>query len=94
MGAILRPVKRNKDKEIIPEKTVHVSNSKIDREGVAWEKKSTWLRQDYVGKLKVIAHFEGKTFQQLIDEALAGYLKERWDSTTARKKLVRPKDKK
>ncbi|HOP07092.1 MAG TPA: hypothetical protein PLF13_07370 [candidate division Zixibacteria bacterium] len=88
MGTVLRPVKGKGYTEVMPEKSILVSNAKIDRDGVGWERKPIWLRQELLGKLKVVSHFEGKTIHQLIDEALGAYVQEKWDNTQARKKMV------
>lgn len=76
------------DEEML-DKTIYVSNEKIDKAGVSWKKKSFWFRQEYLGKLKVIAHFEGKTTEQLVNLALKEYVKDKMDNSMAVRKLVK-----
>jgi len=76
------------------DRSVYVSNSKIDKEGQAWTRKSIWFRQDHLNKLKVIAHFERKTTQLLVDRALGEFISRTWDDTMARQKLVQQSDEK
>ena len=71
-----------------PEQSIYVSNTRIDKNGVAWIRKPIWLRQDYVNKLKVIAHFQGKTTQQLLDTCLGELITRVWDNTVAREEMV------
>jgi hypothetical protein len=70
------------------EKSIHVSNVKIDRNGQAWKYKTVWFRQEYLDKLKVMCHFEKKNEQQLIDIALEDFIRRRWNSSSAMKKMV------
>lgn len=87
---ILRPV----DKETQPkapaeiEKSVCVSSAKIDKMGQAWKKESVWFRQELLGKLKVVAHFEGKSTEQLMDEALDKYVCDKFESSVAMRKMI------
>ena len=78
----------NSDVQMLDE-TIYVSDEKIDRAGVSWKKKSFWFRQEYLGKLKVIAHFEGKSTEQLINSALKEFVKDKMDSSVAVSKLVK-----
>ncbi|MDH3890043.1 MAG: trafficking protein particle complex II-specific subunit 120 [candidate division Zixibacteria bacterium] len=71
-----------------PEQSIYVSNSKIDKEGEAWTRQAVWLRQEHLNKLKVIAHFQNKTIEQLLDGALGDFVNRIWDNTMAREKLV------
>jgi len=71
------------------EKSIYISNVKIDRSGDGWSKKALWVRQEHLGKLKAIAHFEGKEVDDLIDTALHDYIEQKWDNSMAVKKLVR-----
>ena len=71
-----------------PEQSIYVSNSKIDKDGEGWTKQAVWLRQEHCNKLKVIAHFQNKNIEQLIDGALGDFVNRIWDNTMAREKLV------
>lgn len=88
--AIIKGAKVEQDQSDVeaPEQSIIVSNSRIDKNGVAWIKKPIWLRQDYVNKLKVISHFQGKTTQQLLDSCLGELIKRVWDNTAAREEMV------
>lgn len=70
------------------DKSIYVSDVKIDRNGESWKKKSYWFRQEHLGKLKAISHFKGKTSQELIVQALEEYVKKNWDNSVAMKKMV------
>ena len=71
-----------------PEKSIRMTRSKIDRDGTAWSRKVIWCRQEHLGKLKVISHFQGKPIQELIDTSIEEFISRIWDCTIARKKLV------
>jgi len=71
-----------------PEQSIYVSNTKIDKNNVAWVRKAIWLRQDYVNKLKMIAHFHNKTIEQLIDSSLGELVNRVWDNTMVREEMV------
>ncbi len=88
--AIIKGAKIEQDQSEVqpPEQSIYVSNSKIDKNGVAWIRKPIWLRQDYVNKLKVISHFQGKTTQQLLDSCLGELVTRVWDNTVAREEMV------
>ena len=81
-------VKQDQPAEGAPEKSIYVSDSKIDKDGEAWTRKSVWLRQEHLNKLKVIAHFQNKNMEQLLDGALSDFVNRIWDNTMAREKLV------
>jgi hypothetical protein len=81
-------LKQDQPVDSAPEHSIYVSNSKIDKNGVAWVRKMLWLRQDYVNKLKMIAHFQGKEIEQLIDSSLGELVNRVWDNTIAREELV------
>lgn len=81
--------KAKKSEETASEdKSIYVSDVRIDRNGVPWKKKSYWFRQEHLGKLKAIAHFEGKTSQELIVRALQEFVAKNWDNSVAMKKIV------
>lgn len=80
--------KTDQPKEGSPEKSIYVSNSKIDKDGEAWTKQTVWLRQEHCNKLKVIAHFQNKSIEQLLDGALGDFVTRIWDNTMARERLV------
>ncbi|MCP4567807.1 MAG: hypothetical protein GY841_09545 [FCB group bacterium] len=73
------------------EKSIYATNVRIDREGNPWQKKGVWLREEHLGKLKVIAHFEKTTTQNLIDMALGEFIKDKLDNSMAVRKLVENK---
>ena len=81
-------VKMDQPEEGTPEQSIYVSNSKIDKDGEAWTKQTVWLRQEHCNKLKVIAHFQNKSLEQLLDSALGDFVNRIWDNTMAREKLV------
>jgi len=82
-----RPAKKKNQTEI--DRSVYVSDAKVDREGAGWRKRSFWFRQEHLGKLKVIAHLKGCSAQDLIDEALTEYIHNSFDNSMAMKKAVR-----
>lgn len=73
------------------DKSMYVSDAKIDRNGVAWKKKLLWIREEHLGKLKVISHFKNKNTSELVDEALSGYIRSSWDDSMAVEKMVKNK---
>lgn len=83
-------IKDESDEEIL-DKSIYISNEKVDKAGNSWRKKSFWFRAEHLGKLKVISHFEGKTAEKLIDLALASYIRDKLDNSQAVKKLVAKK---
>ena len=87
--AILRKTK-NEDKKQSDalEKSIYSSDARVDRAGQSWKKKTIWIRQEYFSKLKMIGHFQGKETQELLDEALALYIADKWDNSMALRKLV------
>jgi len=87
MGIIDKSKKKTKD-DPNSEKSVYVKDVRIDSGGKTWQRKAVWIREEYLGKLKVLSHFEGKPVQEIIDTAIGFYLTEKWDKTGAMKKLV------
>ena len=81
-------VKMDQPAEGTPERSIYVSNSKIDKDGEGWTRKTVWLRQEHFNKLKVIAHFQNKSLEQLLDGALGDFVNRIWDNTMAREKLL------
>ena len=82
---------KNKKKDASGEESEHsiiVSNARIDRAGNEWKRKSVWLRQEHLGKLKVMAHFRDTKVEALLDQALEAYLKTNYDNSMAMKKMV------
>lgn len=82
-----RPAKKKDQAEI--DRSVYVSDAKVDRQGAGWKKTSFWFRQEHLGKLKVIAHLKGSSTQDLINEALTEYIQNSFDNSMAMKKAVR-----
>lgn len=70
------------------EKSIIVSNVRIDRAGNEWKRTPIWLRQEHLGKLKVMAHFHNTKLEALIDKALNDYVKANYDNSLALKKTV------
>ncbi len=70
------------------DKSVYVSDARIDRAGNGWKRKSLWIRQEHLGKLKALGHFEGKTVPELLDRALSEFLAKEWDDSRAMKLVV------
>ncbi len=81
-------------KDEAPAKSVFFSNQRIDKQGRSWKKKSFWIRQEHLGKLKVMAHFKGKDIQVLLDRALKEYIAREYDESAAMKKMVTGADQK
>lgn len=80
--------KKQDNSEVQVDKSVYVSNARIDRAGVEWQKKSIWLRGEYLGKLKVMAHFQDTKLEVLVNKALAEFLAANYDNSMAMKKMV------
>lgn len=70
------------------DKTICVSDSRIDRAGNAWKQKSLWLRQEHLGKLKVMEHFHETKIEVLIDRALGEYIKKNFEDKMSMEKMV------
>ncbi len=85
---IIDKVKGNSKEDPKSEKSVYVKDVRIDKAGKTWQRKAVWIREEYLGKLKVIAHFEDKPVQEIVDRALGFYLSEKWDKTGAMKKMI------
>jgi hypothetical protein len=90
MGAIIREKNGKQDTQGgVVDNSIYAADVKIDKTGVSWKKKTFWFRQEHLGKLKVIAHFENTTISELIDTALVEFVREKMDSSMAIKKLVK-----
>ncbi len=91
---ILRPVEKDKKKKSSPpvDKSICVSDAKIDKQGQAWKRESIWFRQELLGKLKVVSHFEGKAIQQLIDQVLDKFVTEKFENSVAMRKMIGQSD--
>jgi TFIIF-interacting CTD phosphatase-like protein len=70
------------------DRSVIVSNARIDRAGNEWKRKALWVRQEYLGKLKVLAHFQSTKTEALLDQALSEYLQKNFDNSMAMKEMV------
>jgi len=92
MGYFGKSSRKNDDGPVGVDKSIYVSDSRIDKSGQAWKRKTLWIRQEYLTKLKAIAHFENKTTQLLMDQALEEYVSRRWDNSRAMKRLVKQAD--
>ncbi len=88
---ILKAKTGNSEKSVKsdPDKSMYISDSKIDRDGVAWKKKGLWIREEHLGKLKVIGHFKQKKTNELVDEAISKYISQSWDNSMAIEKMVK-----
>lgn len=71
------------------DKSIIVSNARIDRAGNEWKRRPLWLRQEHLGKLKVMAHFHDTKIEALIDKALDDYIKANYDNSVAMKEMVK-----
>jgi len=81
--------KKNDDAADQSDRSIMVSDVRIDRAGNEWKRKSLWFRQEHLGKLKVMAHFHGTKIEALIDQALDDYLKRNYDNSMAMRKMVK-----
>ncbi len=91
---ILRETKKtDKKTQAALEKSIYTTDAKVDKAGQSWKKKTVWIRQEHLSKLKMIGHFENKKTQQLLDEALSDYIANKWDNSMAMRKLVGKPDK-
>ncbi|MBU0983057.1 MAG: hypothetical protein KKA42_04255 [candidate division Zixibacteria bacterium] len=88
--AVLRSAKKRPAGPVVDssDRSVVVSDARIDRNGVGWKRKSYWLRQEHLGKLRALAHFEGMTTETLIDRALGEFLTSNWDNSRAMRRVV------
>jgi len=77
--------------EGIADKSVYISDVHIDKNGQTWKKRAVWFRQEHLGKLKVIAHFESTKMQDLIDQALEEFVTKKLENSVAIRKLVKDK---
>lgn len=87
----MKLLKRDKSKksESKPvDKSVYASNVRIDKSGVQWKKESYWLKQELLGKLKVVAHFENTTIPKLVHQALEEYVINKFEGSVAIRKLI------
>ncbi|UCC43155.1 MAG: hypothetical protein JSU65_08365 [Candidatus Zixiibacteriota bacterium] len=80
---------KEKSQDTPPQKSIYFSNRRIDRQGRAWKRKSFWFREVYLGKLKVMAHFQDTDIQVLIDRAIGAYIAAEWDRSGAVEKMVK-----
>ncbi len=69
-------------------KSIKFEKEKVDRDGNAFKKTSYWLRKDHLNKLKVIAHFEDLSTEELVNKALGEYVAQAFDKSQVLKKLV------
>ena len=70
------------------EKSIIVSDARIDRVGNEWKRKNLWIKQEHLGKLKVMAHFQDTKIEALLDKAIDDYIKKNFDNSMAMKKMV------
>ena len=71
------------------ENSIIVSDARIDRAGNEWKRKNLWIKQEHLGKLKVMAHFQETKIEALLDKAINDYLKKNFDNSMAMKKMVK-----
>ena len=81
--------KKTTDSNEQSERSIMVSDARIDRSGGEWRRKSLWIRQEHLGKLKVMAYFHSTKTEALLDQALEDYLKKNYDNSMAMKKMVK-----
>ncbi len=90
MGVVKQSdVVQKNQKQDKPDSSMYIADEKVDRAGNAWKKKQIWIRTEHLGKMKVMAHFEKKKPQQIIDQALEEYFQSHFDDSMAMKKMVK-----
>ena len=72
------------------DKTIMVSDVRIDRAGTEWKRKNLWVKQEHLGKLKVMAHFQDTKIEALLDKAIDDYIKKNFDNSMAMKTMATP----
>ncbi len=65
-----------------------VSDARIDRAGNEWKRKNLWVKQEHLGKLKVMAHFQNTKIEALLDKAIEDFLTNNFDNSMAMRKMV------
>ncbi len=86
---IISKLKEKRKGDDPDEKSIYVQDVRIDKKGVSWQRKALWIREEHLGKLKVIAHFGDKSLQDVLDCAIGTYIEEHWSKTGALEKLVK-----
>ena len=82
--------RKKKDQDAsVPDKSLYFSNERIDRDGNTWKHQGFWFRQEHLGKLKVIAHFQKKKTQVLIDRAVQEFIERNWEETGVVQEMVK-----
>ncbi|MEZ5358822.1 MAG: hypothetical protein R3F48_08300 [Candidatus Zixiibacteriota bacterium] len=90
MGVLKREqVMPQKQTEQKPDKSLYISDERVDREGHAWKKQSIFIRNEHLGKMKVMSHFSKKSVQDIVDSALADYLKNHFDDSAAMQEMIK-----
>ena len=80
--------KREKPAARTDDKSMYASQTIISKGGKAWKQKTVWFRKAHLNKLKVIAHFEDSTTDQLIDRILGEFIAQTFDKSSALRKIV------
>ena len=70
------------------DRSIMVSDARIDSAGTEWKRKHLWLKQEHLGKLKVMAHFQDTKIEALLDKAIEDYLKKNFDNSMAMENMV------
>jgi hypothetical protein len=71
------------------DRSIIVSDARIDRAGNEWKRKNLWVRQEHLGKLKVMAHFQDTKVEALLDKAVELYLRNNFDNSMALKQMIK-----
>lgn len=90
MGVLKREqVTPQKQESQKPEKSLYISDERVDREGNAWKKQTVFIRNEHLGKMKVMGHFKKKSVQDIIDSALNEYFKKHFDDSAAMQEMIK-----
>ena len=81
-------LKKEKPATRTVDNSMYASQTKISKAGTAWKQKTVWFRKEHLNKLKVIAHFEDTTTDQLIDRAVGEFIAQTFDKSGALHKIV------
>jgi len=89
MGFVKKGRKAKEDSALAQiDGSVIVSRARIDRAGNEWQRKSFWVRQEHLGKLRVLAHFRETKTEVLLDRALNEFISRNFDNSMAIKRMA------
>ena len=80
--------KKTKDDDHAAMRSMKFNKEKIDRAGHVWKKPDVWVRKDYLSKIKVIAHFQSVSSQDIINKALAEFVAREYDKSQVLRQTV------